>query len=43
MVIGRTNLIEELYGQNIAHEYEVNVRNRFNANALHIVIINYLL
>lgn len=45
MVIGRTTLIEELYGQNIVHEYAknyaVNIRNRFNANASHIVITNY--
>lgn len=45
MVISRTTLIEELYGQNIIHEYAknyaVNIRNRFNANASHIVITNY--
>lgn len=45
MVIARTDLIDELYGQNVVHEYAknyaVNIRNRFNANASHIVITNY--
>lgn len=45
MVIGRTELTQELYGNNIVHEYEkkyaVNIRNRFRANASHIVVANY--
>ena len=45
MVIGRTPLIDELYGDLIKHEYQkkyaVNIRNRFNATAKHIVVTNY--
>ncbi len=45
MVIGRTELTEELYRARIIHEYTknyaVNIRNRFNANASHIVVTNY--
>ncbi len=45
MVIGRTELTEELYRTGIIHEYTknyaVNIRNRFNANASHIVVTNY--
>ncbi len=45
MVIGRTPLTEELYGDYIVDEYEksyaVNIRNRFKAAATHIVIANY--
>lgn len=45
MVIGRTPLTEELYGDLIRHEYakkySVNIRNRFNATASHIVVTNY--
>lgn len=45
MVIGRTPLTEELYGDYIVDEYEksyaVNIRNRFKAAATHIVVANY--
>lgn len=45
MVIGRTPLTEELYNNFIIHEYRVNyavnIRNRFDTNATHIVISNY--
>lgn len=45
MVIGRTPLTEELYGQFICHEYPVryavNIRNRFDTTATHIVVKNY--
>jgi len=45
MVIGRTPLTEELYGEFIRHQYPkryaVNIRNRFNAEAMHIVVTNY--
>ena len=45
MVIGRTPLTEELYGGLIRHQYPkryaVNIRNRFNAEAMHIVVTNY--
>lgn len=45
MVIGRTPLTEELYEKNIVEEYEksyaVNIRNRFKAGAMHIVVANY--
>lgn len=45
MVIGRTPLTEELYGDLIRHQYPkkyaVNIRNRFNAEAMHIVVTNY--
>lgn len=45
MVIGRTPLTEELYKNYIVEEYEkhyaVNIRNRFKANAKHIVVANF--
>lgn len=45
MVIGKTPLTEELYGEFIADEYyknyAVNIRNRFHNDKLHIVVKNY--
>jgi len=45
MVIGRTPLTEKLYGDMIVDEYgksyAVNIRNRFKAEASHILISNY--
>lgn len=45
MVIGRTPLTEELYGNFICHQYPVNyavnIRNRFDTTATHIVVKNY--
>lgn len=45
LVIGKTPLTEELYGKYIVSEYEksyaVNIRNRFKANAKHIIVTNY--
>lgn len=45
MVIGSTPLTRELYGNFIRHEYpinySVNIRNRFETNATHIVVTNY--
>ncbi|MGM9714035.1 MAG: DNA adenine methylase [Prevotella sp.] len=45
MVIGKTPLTEELYGNFIVDEYDknyaVNIRNRFKAAAKHIVVANY--
>lgn len=45
MVIGRTPLIEKLYGDMIVDEYgksyAVNIRNRFKSEASHILISNY--
>lgn len=45
MVIGRTPLTEKLYGDMIVDEYgksyAVNIRNRFKAEANHILISNY--
>lgn len=45
MVIGKTNLTQELYGQYIIEEYDksyaVNIRNRFKADAKHIIVTNY--
>jgi len=45
MVIGKTPLTEELYGDYIIDEYNksyaVNIRNRFKADAKHIIVINY--
>lgn len=45
MVIGRTPLIDELYGEHIMFEYPknyaVNIRNRFKAEATHAIITNY--
>lgn len=45
LVIGKTPLTEELYGRYIVEEYEksysVNIRNRFKADAKHIIVRNY--
>lgn len=45
MVIGRTPLTEELYQGHIIAEYpvrySVNIRNRFDTDATHIVVTNY--
>ena len=45
LVIGKTPLTEELYGANVVEEYEksyaVNIRNRFKADAKHIIVTNY--
>lgn len=45
MVIGKTPLTEELYGEYIVDEYyksyAVNIRNRFKSEAKHIVVTNY--
>jgi len=45
MVIGATPLTRELYGNNIVAEYgknySVNIRNRFQAAAQHIIVTNY--
>lgn len=45
MVIGRTPLTEELYGDSIVDEYQksyaVNIRNRFKAAATHIIVANF--
>lgn len=45
LVIGRTPLTEELYGNMIVDEYAksyaVNIRNRFKASASHILVANY--
>lgn len=45
LVIGKTPLTEELYGKNIIEEYDksyaVNIRNRFKADAKHIIVTNY--
>ena len=45
MVIGRTPLTEELYGDMIVDEYgksySENIRNRFKSSASHILISNY--
>lgn len=45
MVIGRTPLTEQLYGDMIVDEYgksyAVNIRNRFKSSASHILISNY--
>jgi len=45
MVIGRTPLIDELYGNLIIDEYDksyaVNIRNRFKSAAKHVVVANY--
>lgn len=44
LVIGKTQLTEELYGTHIVEEYEksyaVNIRNRFKADAKHIIVTN---
>ena len=45
LVIGKTELTEELYGDLIVEEYDksysVNIRNRFKAGAKHIIVTNY--
>lgn len=45
MVIGKTKLTEELYGDMIIGEYEksyaVNIRNRFKSESMHILVSNY--
>lgn len=45
MVISKTPLIEELYGDMIVYEYDksysVNIRNRFKSEAKHVLITNY--
>ena len=45
MVIGATPLTRELYDGNIVAEYDknysVNIRNRFQAEAIHIIVTNY--
>ena len=45
MIIGKTPLTEELYGDYIVDEYcksyAVNIRNRFKSEAKHIVVTNY--
>lgn len=45
MVIGRTDLTTELYGKNVIAEYpirySVNIRNRFDTAATHIVVSNF--
>ena len=45
MVIGKTALTEELYGEYIIDEYfksyAVNIRNRFKSESKHIVVTNY--
>ena len=45
LVIGKTTLTEELYGEFIVEEYDksyaVNIRNRFKADAKHIIVTNY--
>lgn len=45
MVIGKTELTEELYRDYIVDEYcknySVNIRNRFKADAKHIIVVNY--
>lgn len=45
MVIGATPLTRELYGRSVVAEYDksyaVNIRNRFQAEAKHIIITNY--
>lgn len=45
MVIGKTQLTEELYGDLVVAEYEksyaVNIRNRFKSESHHILVANY--
>lgn len=45
LVIGKTPLTEELYSKFIIEEYDksyaVNIRNRFKADAKHIIVTNY--
>lgn len=44
LVIGKTDLTEQLYGNHIVHEYEksyaVNIRNRFKSESMHILVSN---
>lgn len=45
MIIGKTQLTEELYGEFVKGEYEksyaVNIRNRFKSESMHIIVTNY--
>lgn len=45
MVIGKTQLTEELYGDLVVAEYEksyaVNIKNRFKSESQHILVANY--
>lgn len=45
LVIGKTALTDELYGDMVVEEYDksysVNIRNRFKASAKHILVANY--
>ena len=45
MIIGKTPLTEELYGDFIVDEYHksyaVNIRNRFSNDGKHIIVTNY--
>ena len=45
MIIGKTELTEELYGEFVKGEYEksyaVNIRNRFKSESMHIIVTNY--
>lgn len=45
LVIGKTPLTEDLYGRYIVEEYDksyaVNIRNRFKADAKHMIVTNY--
>ncbi|MDR0523417.1 MAG: Dam family site-specific DNA-(adenine-N6)-methyltransferase [Candidatus Methanoplasma sp.] len=45
MVIGKTPLTEELYGEFVKGEYgksyAVNIRNRFRSGATHLIVTNY--
>lgn len=45
MVIGKTQLTEELYGDLVVAEYEksyaVNIKNRFKSESKHILVANY--
>lgn len=45
MIIGKTPLTEELYGNFVKGEYEksyaVNIRNRFKSESMHIIVTNY--
>ena len=45
LVIGATPLTRELYGNHIVAEYDknysVNIRNRFQAEAIHIIVTNF--
>lgn len=45
MVIGKTELTENLYKDFIVDEYEkvysVNIRNRFKSSSMHMIVTNY--